>query len=193
MAEREGEDLEAKLAKIDAAVSELLDLWQEGSERRDELGRELVEERAKNLELQRRIVPSEKELAAANTRIAELEARLAETERARAEAERSFASATERLGALESAAARGREREQARVALLEAQVADLTADFAEREHQAKELQQALQHERGLRRQGEAERDHLRQLAGFLQKSRWRRIGKAIGLVKTPEWERSLGE
>jgi chromosome segregation ATPase len=139
-------DLESRLAKIDAAVSELLDLWNEGSERRDELGRELVEERAKNLDLQRRIVPAEKELESALSR----------------------------------------------VTALEAQLADLSADLAEREHQTIELQQGLRHERELRKRSEAERDRLRQLAGYLQKSRWRQLGKAIGVVKTAEWERTIG-
>jgi hypothetical protein len=54
-----------------------------------------------------------------------------------------------------------------------------------------ELQQALRFERDLRQLREAERDRIRELASYLQKSRWRRLGKAIGLVRTPDWERTI--
>jgi hypothetical protein len=36
-----------------------------------------------------------------------------------------------------------------------------------------------------------ERDHFRALFGYLRKSRWRRFGQAIGVVKTREWEREI--
>jgi chromosome segregation ATPase len=172
-------DLEARLARIDAAVGELLDLWSQGSDKRDELGRELVEERAKNLELQRKEVPIEKALVSANSRIAELERALAVANYRADEAERGLASARDRI--------------TKRVTGLETQLADVLGELAEREHAAVELQQALRQERELRALREAERDRLRQFAGFLRKSRWRQLGKAIGVVKTPEWERGMGD
>jgi chromosome segregation ATPase len=248
-------DLEARLAKIDAAVGELLDSWREHAEGRDRLGRELVEERARNLEIQRKILPMEQALASAQERLVELERALAVTSyradeaeqglasardradeaeqnlasvrdradeaeqglasvRDRAEeaeqglasvrdraneAERDLASARDRIKELEAALALATDRAaqanraQTRIAALEAQLADVSGDLAEREHLAEELQQALRYERDLRKLREAERDRLRELFGYLQKSRWRRFGQAIGIVKTREWERISDE
>ena len=81
--------------------------------------------------------------------------------------------------------------EQARILLLESQLADVVADLAEHQYLVEELQQALRFERDLRQLREAERDRIRELASYLQKSRWRRLGKAIGLVRTPDWERTI--
>ena len=80
---------------------------------------------------------------------------------------------------------------QARILLLESQLADVAADLAEHRYLVEELQQTLRFERDLRQLREAERDRIRELASYLQKSRWRRLGKAIGLVRTPDWERTI--
>jgi hypothetical protein len=80
---------------------------------------------------------------------------------------------------------------QARILLLESQLADVAADLAEHQYLVEELQQTLRFERDLRQLREAERDRIRELASYLQKSRWRRLGKAIGLVRTPDWERTI--
>lgn len=242
-------DLHARLARIDAVIHELLDLSRERSNRQEQLGRELIEERAKILEIQRKIVPTENALLSAQDRVAELEealpaanrradeaerdlfaarTRIAELEQAsaslQAELERDLSAARDRIAELERTSAklqaeleqasaslqaelerasaslrkdrddtaRANERAQARIAALEAQVADISGDLAEREHLAEELQQALRYERDQRKLREAERDRLRELFGYLQKSRWRRLGQLIGVVKTREWER-LGE
>ena len=137
-------DIEARLARIEAAMGELLAAWKEGA----------GEPRP------------HRELAAATDRIAELER------------------------TLESLRKTG-ERAQARIAMLEAQFADVSGDLAEREHLVEELQQALRYERDLRKLREAERDRIRELFGYLQNSRWRRLGQAIGVVKTQQWERDL--
>jgi len=81
--------------------------------------------------------------------------------------------------------------DQARILLLESQLADVVADLAEHQYLVEELQQSLRFERDLRQLREAERDRIRELASYLQKSRWRRLGKAIGLVRTPDWERTI--
>jgi chromosome segregation ATPase len=202
-------DLEARLARIDAAVGELLDLWRQGSDRRDELGRELVEERARNLELQRKEIPIEKALRASTERVAELERALAIAANRAEEAEGKLGPARSELVELAQALAianhrvdesqrnlaadrESSERAQTRIVALEASLADLSGDLAEREHLIEELQQALRQERELRTLREAERDRLRQFAEFLRKSRWRKLGKAIGVVKTPEWEHAIG-
>jgi chromosome segregation ATPase len=208
--ESDGADLEARLARIDAGVGELLDLWSQGSDRRDELGRALVEERARNLELQRKEVPIEKALVSANARIVELERALAVAGHRADAAERDRASLNARMMDLERALALAsqradeatklandhaaeQDRARARITGLEAQLADALGELAEREHATVELQQALRHERELRTSSETERDRLRQFAGFLRKSRWRQLGKAIGVVKTPDWERTLSD
>jgi chromosome segregation ATPase len=136
-------DIEARLARIEAAMGELLAAWKgsAGEPRPD------------------------RELAAAD-RIAELER------------------------TLENLRKTG-ERAQARIAMLEAQLADVSGDLAEREHLVEELQQALRYERDLRKLREAERDRIRELFGYLQNSRWRRLGQAIGVVKTQQWERDM--
>ena len=139
-------DIEARLARIEAAVGALPAPWKAGPGERGQPGREA---------------------AASADRIAELER------------------------ALENLRKTG-ERAQARVATLEAQLADVSGDLAEREHLVEELRQALNYERDLRKLREAERDRIRELFGYLQNSRWRRIGQAIGVVKTPEWEREVG-
>ena len=90
-------------------------------------------------------------------------------------------------------AVRATERAEARIAALEAQVADLSGDLAERDHALEELQQALRYERDLRTLREAERDRMRELFSYLQTSRWRRLGQAIGVVKTREWEHIADE
>lgn len=143
-------NLEARLARIESVVGELLELAKARVDRDEQLGRELVEERARSQEAQRKV---------------------AELERAQRESERA----------------------QARVVALETQLADVSGDLAEREHLAKEFQQALSYERDLRKLREAERDRLRELFGYLQKSRWRRFGQAIGVVKTREWEHAEGD
>jgi len=80
---------------------------------------------------------------------------------------------------------------QARILLLESQLADVAADLAEHQYLVEELRQTLRFERDLRQLREAERDRIRELASYLQKSRWRRLGKAIGLVRTADWERTI--
>lgn len=65
--------IEARLARLEAMVSELLEASRERASEHERLGRELVEERAKNLELQRRLLPAESALVSAALR--EFEAR----------------------------------------------------------------------------------------------------------------------
>jgi chromosome segregation ATPase len=136
-------NVEARLARIEAAVGELLDAWKA------------------------RAGEPHQNVAAATDRTAELERTLEGLRKAG-------------------------ERAQGRIAVLEAQLADVAGDLAEREHLVEELQQALRYERDLRKLREAERDRIRELFGYLQNSRWRRLGQAIGVVKTQEWEREVG-
>ena len=63
-----GSDVETRLARLEAMVAELLDTSRERAAEQQRLGRELVEERAKNLELQRRLLPAESALVAATLR-----------------------------------------------------------------------------------------------------------------------------
>src|SRR3954470_16728695 len=100
-------------------------------------------------------------------------------------------SAEEADATLADEAGRAAGPDQARILLLESQLADVIADLAEHRYLVEELQQALRFERDLRQLREAERDRIRELASYLQKSRWRRLGKAIGLVRTPDWERTI--
>ncbi|HEX8664651.1 MAG TPA: hypothetical protein VF744_11535 [Beijerinckiaceae bacterium] len=205
--------IEAQLAEVDARVGELLTLWKERSDGQDRLGREIVEERAKNLELSRKLVPVEEALLTAQDKIAELQRDLDAAVRANEDAqvrgvaleqdlatargrivelERDLAAERARIKELEQAV-RTAEQAQARVVALETHLADVRGDLAEHENLVEDLRQALHNERELRKLRETERDRFRQLLGYLQKSRWRRFGQAIGVVKTREWEREISQ
>jgi MoxR-like ATPase len=88
-----------------------------------------------------------------------------------------------------NALSQANDRASARVTALEAKLAEIGADLAERIHLGEEAEQALRHERELRKQRELERDHYRTLLGHLKNSRWRKLGQTVGLVKRQDWER----
>jgi hypothetical protein len=71
-----GSEIEARLARLEAILAELLETSRERAAEQHRLGRELVEERAKNLELQRRLLPAENALVSATLR--DFEARAAQ-------------------------------------------------------------------------------------------------------------------
>jgi hypothetical protein len=71
-----GSEIEARLARLEAILAELLETSRERAAEQQRLGRELVEERAKNLELQRRLLPAENALVSATLR--DFEARAAQ-------------------------------------------------------------------------------------------------------------------
>jgi hypothetical protein len=71
-----GSEIEARLARLEAILAELLEASRERAAEQQRLGRELVEERAKNLELQRRLLPAENALVSATLR--DFEARAAQ-------------------------------------------------------------------------------------------------------------------
>ena len=69
-----GSDIEARLARIEATMVALLGAFHDRLATEQQLGRELVNERAKNLELQRRLLPAENALVSAALREAEARA-----------------------------------------------------------------------------------------------------------------------
>ena len=71
-----GSEIEARLARLEAILAELLETSRARAAEQQRLGRELVEERAKNLELQRRLLPAENALVSATLR--DFEARAAQ-------------------------------------------------------------------------------------------------------------------